>query len=257
MADRPTAADDLRTQVRDAIHTSGRAQIILATELGISEKHLSQMLIGKARLTIEWAEKILHACGGDLHLTVIPGTLHAPVDRVRLDDLTSDGLDAMCDRLRRAERAVTLLAGAHRRAERAEQQLANVRALHRKASHGLVCVYCAPLQRIGYDATWPCDTIRALEGDVTGLRAAYCGSRAPHGIHDWQDYAQPCHCPGYPAALDSGEQASPDGERELRPCGQPTCLPNGAHRYMLGGRIHHCPGAKPSPAAERKVPPCG
>lgn len=43
--------------------------------------------------------------------------------------------------------------------------VAAVRALHRKASHGDTCVYCAHGQRLGYDTTWPCDTIRALDGD--------------------------------------------------------------------------------------------
>lgn len=38
-----------------------------------------------------------------------------------------------------------------------------VRTLHRKANNGETCVYCAPMQRIGYDTTWPCDTIRALD----------------------------------------------------------------------------------------------
>lgn len=38
-----------------------------------------------------------------------------------------------------------------------------VRQLHRKASHGDVCVTCSPLQRLGYDVTWPCSTILALE----------------------------------------------------------------------------------------------
>jgi hypothetical protein len=40
----------------------------------------------------------------------------------------------------------------------------SARALHRKANNGETCVYCAPMQRIGYDTTWPCDTIRALDG---------------------------------------------------------------------------------------------
>lgn len=42
--------------------------------------------------------------------------------------------------------------------------IARVRALHRKASHGETCVYCAHGQRLGYDTHWPCDTIRALDG---------------------------------------------------------------------------------------------
>jgi hypothetical protein len=44
----------------------------------------------------------------------------------------------------------------------AEAAIAAVRELHRKASHGETCVYCAHGQRLGYDTTWPCDTIRAL-----------------------------------------------------------------------------------------------
>ncbi|MFD5566610.1 hypothetical protein [Streptomyces cadmiisoli] len=55
-----------------------------------------------------------------------------------------------------------------RRLTEAQQQetdgAARVRALHRKASHGETCVYCAHGQRLGYDTTWPCDTIRALDG---------------------------------------------------------------------------------------------
>jgi hypothetical protein len=46
----------------------------------------------------------------------------------------------------------------------AESAVARVRELHREASHGETCVHCAPLQRIGYDTTWPCDTIRAIDG---------------------------------------------------------------------------------------------
>lgn len=45
-----------------------------------------------------------------------------------------------------------------------EDAIARVRALHRKANNGETCVYCAHGQRLGYDTTWPCDTIRALDG---------------------------------------------------------------------------------------------
>lgn len=41
--------------------------------------------------------------------------------------------------------------------------LERVRALHRKANNGETCVYCAHGQRLGYDTTWPCDTIRTLD----------------------------------------------------------------------------------------------
>lgn len=55
--------------------------------------------------------------------------------------------------------------------------IARVRALHRKASHGETCVYCAHGQRLGYDTTWPCDTIRALDG--TAAPAAVSAAVAP------------------------------------------------------------------------------
>lgn len=45
-----------------------------------------------------------------------------------------------------------------------EAAIERVHELHRKASDGDTCVYCAPGQRLGYDTTWPCDTIRALDG---------------------------------------------------------------------------------------------
>jgi hypothetical protein len=46
----------------------------------------------------------------------------------------------------------------------AQAALARVRELHRQANNGETCVYCAPLQRLGYDTTWPCDTVAALDG---------------------------------------------------------------------------------------------
>lgn len=50
-------------------------------------------------------------------------------DRTPLDDLTSDALDTLYDRLAKAERAVNLLADSHRRAEQAEAAVASVRTL--------------------------------------------------------------------------------------------------------------------------------
>jgi hypothetical protein len=65
------------------------------------------------------------------------------------------------------ERIRTLPFGEMRDAVRtpgpAEAAVERVRALHRKANHGDTCVYCAHGQRLGYDTTWPCDTIRALD----------------------------------------------------------------------------------------------
>lgn len=92
--------------------------------------------------------------------------------RIRLDDLTSDQLDALYEQLDKAEQetTATATAAAHLtslvldRAERAEAAIARVRALHQCV--GVVaaaefgnppdCAICGP-------NCWPCSTIRALD----------------------------------------------------------------------------------------------
>lgn len=66
--------DDLRTRVRAAVKASGVKQAAIAARLGVSEKHLSQMLTGRVRLTVPWADKILAECGSELRFTIHPGT---------------------------------------------------------------------------------------------------------------------------------------------------------------------------------------
>jgi transcriptional regulator with XRE-family HTH domain len=67
----PTATDTLRAQVRTALRAAGISQHAAADRLGLSEKHLSQMLTGKVRLSLEWAEQLLGLCGQSL--TIRPG----------------------------------------------------------------------------------------------------------------------------------------------------------------------------------------
>ena len=69
-----TADDDLRTQVRAALKASGLKQAAIAARLGVTEKHLSQMLTGRVRLPVRWADAILAECGSALRFTVEPGT---------------------------------------------------------------------------------------------------------------------------------------------------------------------------------------
>lgn len=45
--------------------------------------------------------------------------------------------------------------------------MGRVRALHRKETHGPDCVYCVRGNNGAYDVTWPCDTIRALDGQAS------------------------------------------------------------------------------------------
>jgi DNA-binding phage protein len=53
----------LRVQVRAALESSGRSQASIARELQVSTKHLNQMLMGRQRITLWWAARILRACG--------------------------------------------------------------------------------------------------------------------------------------------------------------------------------------------------
>lgn len=60
----------------------------------------------------------------------------------------------------------------HAAANRAEAAaIDRARTLHRKASHGDDCVHCAGFGP-AYDNTWPCQTIRALDGAPTKENSA-------------------------------------------------------------------------------------
>lgn len=68
-----TPADEqLRTQTRAAVQHAPISQAEIARQLGVSSKHLCHMLIGKAPLSLTWAEGILGLCGMDLVITVRP-----------------------------------------------------------------------------------------------------------------------------------------------------------------------------------------
>ncbi|MDX2697108.1 hypothetical protein [Streptomyces ipomoeae] len=75
--------------------------------------------------------------------------------------------------------AATLLANSivvaiakHAAANRADAAaIDRARTLHRKATHGDDCVHCAAFGP-GYDNTWPCQTIRALNGAPTKENSA-------------------------------------------------------------------------------------
>lgn len=53
------AEESLREQVRAALSSAGVSQAAVARELGLSTKHMSQMLTGRAPMPLEWAERIL------------------------------------------------------------------------------------------------------------------------------------------------------------------------------------------------------
>jgi DNA-binding transcriptional regulator YdaS (Cro superfamily) len=68
MDKRSAAEDALRALVRGAIQDAGLKQKFIAGHLGVSEKHLSQMLTGRVSLTLGWAEAILRMAGQRLAL---------------------------------------------------------------------------------------------------------------------------------------------------------------------------------------------
>jgi plasmid maintenance system antidote protein VapI len=58
-----TLADEVRAEVRTALHETRTSQAELSRTLGLSTKHVSQVLTGKAALSLELAEAMLAAVG--------------------------------------------------------------------------------------------------------------------------------------------------------------------------------------------------
>ncbi|MEU0991097.1 helix-turn-helix transcriptional regulator [Streptomyces sp. NPDC005953] len=54
--------ESLRAQVRAALHTAGISQAEASRQLGLTTKHMNQMLTGRTTLTLAWAERILDLC---------------------------------------------------------------------------------------------------------------------------------------------------------------------------------------------------
>ncbi|MFJ6215068.1 helix-turn-helix domain-containing protein [Streptomyces sp. NPDC092296] len=69
---------DLRDLVRATLAASGISQASAASRLGLSQKHLSQMLTGRAVLTLPWAERLLDLCGWRLMVSVAPASPTGP-----------------------------------------------------------------------------------------------------------------------------------------------------------------------------------
>jgi plasmid maintenance system antidote protein VapI len=68
------AEDQLRSQVRAALERTRISQAEAARQLGLSTKHMSQMLTGRATLTLDWAERIVALCGMRIVVLALTGT---------------------------------------------------------------------------------------------------------------------------------------------------------------------------------------
>lgn len=72
------AEDCLRQQVRSALGYAGISQAEAARQLGLSTKHMSQMLTGRATLTLGWAERIAALCDMRIEVLLLTGPAQPP-----------------------------------------------------------------------------------------------------------------------------------------------------------------------------------
>jgi transcriptional regulator with XRE-family HTH domain len=56
-------AEDVRAEIRTALHDTRTSQAELSRRLGLSTKHVSRVLTGRAALSLELAEAMLAALG--------------------------------------------------------------------------------------------------------------------------------------------------------------------------------------------------
>lgn len=77
MSEEP-ADDQLRAHIRASLATARISQAEAARQLGLSGKHLSQMLTGRATLSLTWAEGLLGLCGMRLVIGVQPDEEQPP-----------------------------------------------------------------------------------------------------------------------------------------------------------------------------------
>ncbi|MFD5848351.1 helix-turn-helix domain-containing protein [Streptomyces chartreusis] len=67
-----SAQERLLQQVQMAVKGAGLKRRWIAERLHVSDKHLSQLLTGRASMTLNWAEQILRVCGLELVVKVRP-----------------------------------------------------------------------------------------------------------------------------------------------------------------------------------------
>ncbi|MEU6709954.1 helix-turn-helix transcriptional regulator [Nonomuraea sp. NPDC046802] len=70
-----TLQDDLRSLLAGELRAAGLSQAEVARKLGITAKHMSHMLTGRAPLSLAWADEIAALCGRELVIgsRVLPG----------------------------------------------------------------------------------------------------------------------------------------------------------------------------------------
>lgn len=66
MGVRVSLEDSLRSILAGELRAAGLSQAEAARQLGITAKHMSQMLTGRAPLSLAWADEIAALCGREL-----------------------------------------------------------------------------------------------------------------------------------------------------------------------------------------------
>lgn len=61
-----TLQDGLRSLLAGELQAAGLSQAEAARRLGITAKHMNQMLTGRAPLSLAWADDIAELCGREL-----------------------------------------------------------------------------------------------------------------------------------------------------------------------------------------------
>jgi len=128
------AEEALRVQVKQCLASAGISQARAAATLGMTAKHMSQMLIGRSTLTLGWAERIVELCGHRLLITVdgrhdtvrLSAELHAAVEITRNLEahIEARAVEVAEERVALVERRAAELvaeAGAERDRERVRQ----------------------------------------------------------------------------------------------------------------------------------------
>ncbi|MGQ4733425.1 helix-turn-helix domain-containing protein [Streptomyces sp. Ju416(a)] len=175
---------DLRAQVKAALTTARISQAEAARQLDLSTKHMSQMLTGRATLTLDWADRILTLCGMTLAVVAAPAANQSrPTQpRISLDDLTSDALDQLYADLDRYKEVVGDLneanTGLQRQAARAAATVARVR---QAVDAGPVGSCCAHL-------------IRAALNPAPAVKRCGCGRPDPGPCQPCPNGSPSLHC---------------------------------------------------------------
>lgn len=130
----------LRTQVRAALRTAGISQAKACRQLGLTTKHMSRMLTGRAPLTLDWAEQILDLCGIQIVIGIHSRGRPMAGPRLTASNITDPALTSLYNRLeaalRHARQAEWEAALAERHAERnaADTRFAVARAERAEAA---------------------------------------------------------------------------------------------------------------------------